>query len=79
MPRRRPPYEPASGHQTMEGPGVDRFSRHKGNLDPQSILPRVAEEAPGAYKNVTAVVDAADEAGLSKKVAKLEPMICVKG
>lgn len=39
----------------------------------------VAEEAPGAYKDVTAVVDAANEAGLSRKVAKLEPMICVKG
>jgi tRNA-splicing ligase RtcB len=39
----------------------------------------VAEEAPGAYKDVTAVVNAAHEAGLSKKVAKLEPMICVKG
>ena len=32
-----------------------------------------------AYKDVTAVVDAADEAGLSQKVAKLEPMICIKG
>ena len=39
----------------------------------------VAEEAPGVYKDVTAVVDAAHEAGLSRKVAKLEPMICVKG
>jgi len=39
----------------------------------------VAEEAPGAYKDVTAVVDAADRAGLSKKVARLEPMACVKG
>ncbi|HET6669662.1 MAG TPA: RtcB family protein [Pyrinomonadaceae bacterium] len=39
----------------------------------------VAEEAPGAYKDVTEVVDAADEAGLSKKVAKLEPIICIKG
>jgi tRNA-splicing ligase RtcB len=39
----------------------------------------VAEEAPGAYKDVTVVVHAADQAGLSKKVAKLEPMICVKG
>jgi tRNA-splicing ligase RtcB len=39
----------------------------------------VAEEAPGAYKDVTAVVDAADHAGLSKKVAKLKPMICIKG
>jgi tRNA-splicing ligase RtcB len=39
----------------------------------------VAEEAPGAYKDVTAVVDAADQAGLSRKVARLEPLVCVKG
>ena len=39
----------------------------------------VAEEAPGAYKDVSAVVDAADKAGLSRKVARLEPMVCVKG
>ena len=39
----------------------------------------VAEEAPGAYKDVTAVVDAADRAGLARKVARLEPVICVKG
>ena len=39
----------------------------------------VAEEAPGAYKDVGEVVDAADRAGLSKKVARLEPLICIKG
>jgi tRNA-splicing ligase RtcB (3'-phosphate/5'-hydroxy nucleic acid ligase) len=39
----------------------------------------VAEEAPGAYKDVAAVVDAADQAGLSRKVARLEPLVCVKG
>jgi tRNA-splicing ligase RtcB len=39
----------------------------------------VAEEAPGAYKSVDAVVDAADAAGLARKVARLEPMVCVKG
>jgi tRNA-splicing ligase RtcB len=39
----------------------------------------VAEEAPGAYKDVTAVVDAADAAGLSRKVARLEPLVCIKG
>ncbi len=39
----------------------------------------LAEEAPGAYKDVGAVVDAADGAGLSRKVARLIPMICVKG
>jgi tRNA-splicing ligase RtcB len=39
----------------------------------------VAEEAPGAYKDVDAVVDAADRAGLARKVAKLRPVICIKG
>ena len=39
----------------------------------------VAEEAPGAYKDVSAVVNAADNAGLSRLVAKLEPLICIKG
>ena len=39
----------------------------------------VAEEAPGAYKDVNAVVDLADKAGLACKIARLEPLICVKG
>jgi tRNA-splicing ligase RtcB len=39
----------------------------------------VAEEAPGAYKDVSAVVDAADHAQLARKVARLEPLVCIKG
>lgn len=39
----------------------------------------IAEEAPDAYKNVSAVVEATANAGLAKKVAKLLPLICVKG
>ncbi len=39
----------------------------------------VAEEAPGAYKDATAVVEAAEKAGLARKVARLRPMICIKG
>ena len=39
----------------------------------------VAEEAPGAYKDVSAVVEAAEKAGLSRRVARLEPLICIKG
>jgi tRNA-splicing ligase RtcB (3'-phosphate/5'-hydroxy nucleic acid ligase) len=46
----------------------------------RSPSPRgVAEEAPGAYKDVGAVVDAAAAAGLANKVARLEPLICIKG
>ena len=39
----------------------------------------VAEEAPGAYKDVGAVVDAAERAGLSRRVARFEPLVCIKG
>ncbi len=39
----------------------------------------VAEEAPGAYKDVGAVVAAAERAGLARRVARLRPLICIKG
>ncbi|MGO8912439.1 MAG: RtcB family protein [Bradyrhizobium sp.] len=39
----------------------------------------VAEEAPGAYKDIEAVVEAAHIAGLARKVARLVPVICIKG
>ena len=39
----------------------------------------VAEEAPLAYKDVDRVVDIADKAGLARKIARLEPVICIKG
>ena len=39
----------------------------------------IAEEAPGAYKDVNAVVQAAEAAGLASRVARLRPLICIKG
>ena len=39
----------------------------------------IAEEAPGAYKDVHAVVVAAERAGLARRVARLRPLVCVKG
>lgn len=38
-----------------------------------------AEEAPGAYKDVTAVVDATHNAGLARKVVMVKPLACIKG
>ena len=55
------------------------------DLAAQGILIRspstrgVAEEAPGAYKDVGAVVAAAEHAGLARRVARLRPLICIKG
>jgi tRNA-splicing ligase RtcB (3'-phosphate/5'-hydroxy nucleic acid ligase) len=39
----------------------------------------IAEEAPGAYKDVAQVIDATEKAGLARAVARLQPMICIKG
>jgi tRNA-splicing ligase RtcB len=57
---------------------VDQLAAH-GILIRSRSSRGVAEEAPGAYKDVRAVVDAADRAGLSRVVARLEPLICIKG
>ncbi|BAL23824.1 RtcB family protein [Azoarcus sp. KH32C] len=51
----------------------------RGILIRSPSLRGVAEEAPLAYKDVGAVVDAADRAGLALKVARLVPLVCVKG
>ena len=39
----------------------------------------LAEEAPGAYKDVGRIVRVAEDAGLARRVARLTPMICIKG
>lgn len=39
----------------------------------------VAEEAPRSYKDVSAVVQVSDRAGLSRQVAKLVPLVVIKG
>jgi tRNA-splicing ligase RtcB len=57
---------------------VDELAR-QGVLIRSPSLRGVAEEAPGAYKDVSAVVEAADRAGLARKVAKLRPLVCIKG
>ncbi|MDP1573388.1 MAG: RtcB family protein [Coxiellaceae bacterium] len=39
----------------------------------------VAEEAPGAYKDVDLVAEVTEQAGLARRVAFLRPKVCVKG
>jgi tRNA-splicing ligase RtcB len=57
---------------------VDTLAR-QGVIVRSPSLRGIAEEAPGAYKNIDAVVDAADHAGLARKVARLRPLVCIKG
>lgn len=62
-----------------QGGNVINELETRGILIRSPSLRGVAEEAPGAYKDVSRVVNVADQAGLSRKVARLEPLICVKG
>ncbi|MCD5397181.1 MAG: RtcB family protein, partial [Candidatus Pacebacteria bacterium] len=39
----------------------------------------IAEEAPIAYKNIDDIINVVEQAGLSKKVAKLVPLVVIKG
>ncbi|MBU3693372.1 MAG: RtcB family protein [Rhodocyclaceae bacterium] len=62
-----------------QGREVIRDLRHAGVEVRSPSLRGIAEEAPGAYKDVDAVVDAAEAAGLARRVARLRPLVCIKG
>jgi len=71
-----------SRHQALkswQGRQVVSELAARGILIKSPSMRGVAEEAPGAYKDVAAVVDAADAAGLARKVARVEPLVCIKG
>jgi tRNA-splicing ligase RtcB len=71
-----------SRHQALrqwQGRDVVKELGLRGIVIRSPSLRGVAEEAPGAYKDVSAVVQAADEAHLAGAVARLEPIVCIKG
>ena len=71
-----------SRHQALKhwaGRQVVDELRQRGIIIKSPSMRGVAEEAPGAYKDSNAVVEAAHTVGLSRKVAALEPVICIKG
>ncbi len=71
-----------SRHQaakTWTGKGIINELAERGITVKSPSKRGVAEEAPGAYKSVARVVDVAEMAGLARRVARLRPMICIKG
>jgi tRNA-splicing ligase RtcB len=71
-----------SRHQALkqwQGKQVINELATQGILVRSRSLRGVAEEAPGAYKDVDLVAEATEQAGLAKRVAFLRPKICIKG
>ena len=71
-----------SRHQaarSITGPQLRRQLEHQGIAVRGASARGLAEETPQAYKDVTQVVEAAEGAGLCRKVARLVPLGVVKG
>ena len=66
---------------------LDRYSGRQiqDDLAAHGVLVRspstrgIAEEAPGAYKDLHHVAEVTESAGLARRVAYLKPLVCIKG
>ena len=65
--------------KTWRGEEIVNTLRQRGIIVKSPSMRGVAEEAPEAYKDISKVVDCAQGAGLCQKVARLKPLICIKG
>jgi tRNA-splicing ligase RtcB len=63
----------------FSGRGIQDELAARGILVRSPSTRGIAEEAPHAYKDAGEVVAAADHAGLARRVARLVPLICIKG
>ena len=71
-----------SRHQaarSVTGPELRRRLERRGIAVRGASARGLAEEAPEAYKDITQVVEAAEGAGLCRKVARLVPLGVIKG
>jgi tRNA-splicing ligase RtcB len=62
-----------------QGKPLIRELAEKGIVIKSHTAKGAAEEAPGAYKDVDEVARVAEETGLSRRVARVLPIACVKG
>ncbi len=65
--------------QQVHGKTLRDELRARGIIINTGSVPGLAEEAPLAYKDVDEVVEVVHQAGIAKKVARLEPRVVVKG
>jgi len=64
---------------SIRGEALQSRLEKKGILVMAGSMPGLAEEAPEAYKDVDDVVQTVSNAGLARKVARLRPLIVIKG
>jgi tRNA-splicing ligase RtcB len=65
--------------KTAQGRNITRELAEKGIYVMGASKGTIDEEIPEAYKDVSEVVDTCHLAGISRKVAQLRPLGCIKG
>ena len=65
--------------RSLKGRDVLRELEERGITVKAGSIPSLAEEASQAYKDVTEVIEAVHQAGISKKVAMAVPLGVIKG
>ena len=65
--------------QKIDGAQVKRELAEKGVAIYETHEKYLSEEAPGAYKDVEEVIRLTEKAGLARPVARLKPLIVIKG
>ena len=65
--------------KAITGQEAVRVLGNKGIIVKCRSMRGIAEEAPLAYKDIEDVVEVVDKAKLSKKVARLTPLVVIKG
>jgi tRNA-splicing ligase RtcB len=69
----------SQARKKFRGKELQQQMEARGNYVRTASYSGLAEEAGLAYKNIDDVVDAAERAGLSRKVARLIPVGNIKG
>nr|MBN2277073.1 RtcB family protein [candidate division Zixibacteria bacterium] len=65
--------------KSVRGDAVKERMARRGILVKTAYLPGLAEENIDAYKNIDAVIRAVDDLGISKMVARFQPILNIKG
>jgi tRNA-splicing ligase RtcB len=69
----------AAAIKASKGRAIRREMEDRGVLVMAAAKGTLAEEIPEAYKNIDEVVNVVHGAGLSRKVARLKAIGCIKG
>lgn len=72
-------FSRAKAKKALRGETLRNELEARGIIVRAGSMPGLAEEAPQAYKDVSRVVDVVHRAGISHKVARLEPLAVIKG